>query len=55
MLRRAKKPVMLVANKVDEHETTVRLLQSSMHSGWVRCSTSPQQSGAGTGELLDDW
>jgi GTP-binding protein len=52
MLRRAKKPVLLVANKVDEHARQYDSAEFySLGLGDVFCMAAV--SGAGTGELLD--
>ncbi|MFN9326948.1 MAG: ribosome biogenesis GTPase Der [Flavobacteriales bacterium] len=52
MLRRAKKPVLLVANKVDEHARQYDSAEFySLGLGEVFCIAAV--SGAGTGELLD--
>ena len=53
MLRKAKKPVMLVANKVDTGDKQIQAAEFySFGLGEVYCISSA--SGAGTGELLDD-
>lgn len=53
MLRRAKKPVLLAANKVDEHKHQYASAEFyGLGLGEVYCIAA--QSGAGTGELLDD-
>ncbi|MEZ4738701.1 MAG: ribosome biogenesis GTPase Der [Flavobacteriales bacterium] len=53
MLRRAKKPVLLAANKVDEHARQYAAAEFyGLGLGEVFCIAA--QSGAGTGELLDE-
>ncbi len=53
MLRKAKKPVMLVANKVDTGDKAVYAAEFYQFGlGEVYCISAA--SGAGTGELLDD-
>lgn len=53
MLRRSKKPVYLVVNKVDNHE---RLLEANefYSLGFEKIFFLSSMSGSGTGELLDD-
>src|SRR5687767_9255713 len=53
ILRRSKKPVYLVVNKVDNHE---RLLEASefYSLGFEKIFFISSVSGSGTGELLDD-
>jgi GTP-binding protein len=53
MLRKAKKPVYLVANKVDSNDKEVYAAEFySFGLGEVHCISA--QSGAGTGDLLDE-
>jgi GTP-binding protein len=53
MLRRAKKPVLVAVNKVDEHNRRIAATEFySLGLGEVYCIASA--SGAGTGELLDE-
>ncbi|MFZ1657962.1 MAG: ribosome biogenesis GTPase Der [Flavobacteriales bacterium] len=53
MLRKAKKPVFLVANKVDSNDKEVYAAEFySFGLGEVHCISA--QSGAGTGDLLDE-